>query len=328
MPDRMGKFRDGLRFRQICRECNSRIGAHEEQLLRCAPESHSLRVLNPATARARRGTKRVGAKDLAPPEVVHLWDDHEERVRYSKDGKRIEKFEHLDILPEKGEAKFIELVPMMSAHQLRARVKALVLGAIKDTRIHALAENWDRYKALVAEAWPKSNFIDRGRTEVGYQVVPVRQGCRVSKGYWQAVAKIAFHYFLVTSARGYTGAEDDFRQLREFVRNGVGAVEHFFCGPAGLGRMRVPPALTDPAGVRLDQWRHLLMLDESKVYAQVGMSLFVGPPHQPTSMHVLKLGRFRSNLIVPGLKNAHAYVYFAHPDENGYAGRVVQIKGW
>jgi hypothetical protein len=124
--------------------------------------------------------------------------------------------------------------------------------------------------------------------------------------YWRAIAKIAFHYYLLNSKRGLHGDEPDFADLRQFILCG-GDHGKFFANPST--RFVTPFGVLPDGRARLpSRWAHFLAADESQNEAVGVVNLFVGPERLPHTHHV-NLGRFRSPLIVPNAQFTHAYIY-------------------
>jgi hypothetical protein len=143
--------------------------------------------------------------------------------------------------------------------------------------------------------------------------------------YWRAIAKIGFHYYLLNSRRGVLGHEPDFAGIRRFIMAG-GDRDPFFTRPAA--RFEVPfRELADGAAVLPQSWTHILAADETCSAAVAMVSLFMGPEHLAQTHHI-NLGRFRSPLVVPGARYAHAYIYNAGQSHNRelFVGRVDAIS--
>ena len=64
-------------------------------------------------------------------------------------------------------------------------------------------------------------------TEAGVTPIDGRITFKVNDHYFRSVAKIAFHYYLIYSHRGYRGNETYFDPIRDFIMNG-GDHEPFF----------------------------------------------------------------------------------------------------
>lgn len=63
--------------------------------------------------------------------------------------------------------------------------------------------------------------------EPGNHQLQGRAEFRFSIGYFQAFAKIALHYYLTYNRRCFTGHEELFSGVKEFIRNGGELIEYF-----------------------------------------------------------------------------------------------------
>src|SRR5436190_4588201 len=138
IPAALGRFEEELILRRICRQCNSRIGKCEEQLLRCAPEAFVRRMVQPPVKRNKRGTSWVGASGIPPPKFTVNHGDHLELVDGSTDDPRnVYPIDQLVIVnKEKGE-HHIRLFSNMTAAHLRAKIDALGLSPSNTIHLHA-----------------------------------------------------------------------------------------------------------------------------------------------------------------------------------------------
>lgn len=323
VPAAFGRFHGEFVFRRICRRCNSRIGAAEEQLLRSAPEAFFRRLLKPAVKRGHRGQNWVGAKGSPPPKFAIRHGDHTELVdALADDPKSVVPVDQLVVFDQNGE-HHIRLFPGMSAVQLRAKIDALGLASGYQSRLYADATVWASYTKLLGEVWPGSQVVSNGTTESGTHTVPGRTKFQFTIDYWRALAKIAFHYYLVHSQRNVRGDEAEFEGIRRFIIEG-GDHEPFFAGESA--RFAMPfGQLPDGRTVLSSVWAHLLAADETGGIAVAAVHLFTGPQRLPPVHHVT-LGRFRTSSIAPASRWCHAYMYSREmPSPDGYAGTVEPI---
>jgi hypothetical protein len=148
----------------------------------------------------------------------------------------------------------------------------------------------------------------------------MRVSLQVTEHYFRALAKVAFHYYLLHSRRGLTGGEPNFGPIRRFITEG-GDQEPFFRGAAPI---RSPFGHAGSCMVLPSRWCHLLAVDESgpDIYAMV--QLCVGPEFAAPAYNIA-LGRSPGGILIPGATAAHGYVYGADSDER-YAGNVVTLS--
>jgi hypothetical protein len=135
----------------------------------------------------------------------------------------------------------------------------------------------------------------------------------VNTGYFRAIAKIAFHYFL-KHFKQFTGFEGEFEGIKEFIMKGgnvdqwVRQVRGSFVW--GLGH-----------GVTTDKWCHLIAVDKNKDDIRAKLHFFVGPEARPSQYYEVLIGKNPQRIIYPE-SIGHQFVYFDHLDKEGYCGRV------
>jgi len=208
----------------------------------------------------------------------------------------------------------------MSAEQLGAGIAKLGVRKVKEIALQCDEPYAGSYLELVKRAFPDLKVTEESTTEAGRQQVQGRVMFAVKEPYFQALAKIAFHYYLGHSRRGYRGDEPMFEELRRFILSG-GDVGKFI--EYTQGRFR-PPIGELPSGevVPKREWCHLLAADETAGSVIVYVQLFVGPGCVRTPCYVT-LGKLPTEVVVPDSVWGHAYVYDSNPTSRRYCGRVL-----
>jgi hypothetical protein len=174
-------------------------------------------------------------------------------------------------------------------------------------------------------------FNQAGRTLSGKQeirpptdkpVLPVLAAgiLRCDKRYFQAIAKIAFHYYLgVKLGNCYlNGSEDVFNPVRRFIRYGEGDPETFVNQREGY--------FVDDLrnGWRPPYYGHIFMADVSSKYIKVKAQFFVGPNIDPPYYEVLLCQKPFIVSIQPTIFG-HNYVYIEPSKRNQFAGTIHQL---
>ena len=319
IPRAFGVFRKDLRFRQICRTCNNRIGSSEEQLIRCGPEKllRYLMVSSSSKTHARTETWSVGARGMPPPKV---------HIRNAEAGELLAEMhpelnaattpDQLTIIDEQEGRHHIQLFPQMSPQSLRSKFEALHIHGTVSIFCNWSMTHDDKYMRLVKEAFGKEVSRSYVCNPVGVHQVPFRFTFKVDDNYFRAIAKIAFHYYLTqTSLR--KGTDECFVQIREFILNG-GDISPFFQG--------VPEVFHNepPSGMAPSQWAHILAADEDSSQVVGFVRLFYGPHGKPNDYHVL-LARPSFRLILPRSAWAHAYTYDRTMRSGKVTGQVERL---
>lgn len=321
VPDRFGRFERQLLFKRICRGCNSKIGAFEEQLVRCGPEATLLSEVNPKFTRRASDNRRLsaGAKGMPAPEFFVQHADHRQRAFMTSDGQLI-KHDQIVVVDRQGGERSIRLDPRITEIGLRQSLNRAEVDLANVLRVYVSAnsDSYLHYIDLICKFFPGCSVIHGPTQEPGIHAVKVEIKHVIGMPYWQSYAKIAFHYFLLNTRRGYRGDEVEFAPIRDFI----------MCG-GDEGRFFVPPQMfNDPEsfvgdcyGVSPARWMHRLMMSEEEGAITVGVQLFLGPRRVPKIVH-LQIAKLPTPLFVPGARTAHLYVYDRQLEEHRCDGYV------
>jgi len=326
LPVQLGEFRNDIRFRRICILCNNKIGRSEQQFLLCGPESFFRDLVKPKIPKKRqRGRSQVKAAMGVPsPQSTIDHGDHRELVKRTKDNPtNVFPVDQIVIHDDQGEEYFIKLFTRMRPEQLKGRIEKCGISKINKTWLHCDTERWPEFKQLMKKTWPKSEIQSLPGKEVGIIHVKGRITFKTTDHYFRAIAKIAFHYYLVHSNRGFRGDEQCFDPIRKFIMNG-GDGEAFF---NQSGPKFVTPFGKIPSGgvITPNRWCHIIAADETDKAAVVYLQLFVGRGCA-TQSHYIKLADINSTIFVPSSTWGHVYLYDKLPSSDRYAGQVEQAQ--
>jgi hypothetical protein len=248
LPAALGEFRGDVRFRGQCSHCNNLIGRFEQQVTQSGPEGFYRQIVCPASARLNKrgiGSQR-GA--LGAPGPVHTANmgDYTALVEPSRENALdVFAVDQIVIRDEDGKDHPVRLYPGMSAAQLQDRIAKLNNAKINTIRLECDDANASDFLNLVKAVLPNLKVEAESVTEAGSRKIRGRATFNVKEPYFQALAKLAFHYYLVHSRRGYPGDESMFDEIRHFILNG-GDVSRF-CEYTNKGRFR-PPIGELPSG--------------------------------------------------------------------------------
>ncbi len=326
LPAALGEFQDDVRFRGQCTRCNNLNGRSEQQVVQSGPEGFYRDIIRPASGRlAKRGIGRQqGALGAPRPVYTATMGDHTVLVEPSaEDPRDASAVDQIVIRDDQGEDHPLRLYERMSAGQLQKRIKNLGVGKIKEVRLDCDQPHAESYLRLVQNVFPDLKHKEESTTEAGRMQLRGRVKFSVKLPYYQALAKIAFHYYLSRSRRGYRGDESMFDELRDFIVNG-GDVGRFF--RYAEGRFRLPfGEVASGVVITPSDWCHVMAADETAGCVVVYLHLFVGPGCVRTPCYVT-LGKLPSHLVVPDSVWGHAYVYDSQFANSRYCGRVVRVS--
>jgi hypothetical protein len=222
------------------------------------------------------------------------------------------------ILDEAGNEHHIRLFPGMSVEGLRAKINESGADAMEEAYLQCGASDFEHFKSLFSQLYPSAEIVEDATIEAGTHRLAGRVRFQFTIEYFQAIAKIAFHYYLVRSRRGYRGDEPAFAAIRSFIKNGGDKDEFFhdsgqrFAVPFG---QKVSGCMVSPPN-----WCHVFAADETKEAVLVYMLLFAGPGSVPPPYEVT-LGRIDDQIVLPNGVWGHVFRYDAS-STGQYAGVV------
>lgn len=307
IPAALGLFRGFPQFRAICRSCNNSIGRLEEQILRCGPEAVLRRAAHATSPRSRgRSSIAWAGSDGAPapkftadlngtPLLVHP---------HPNDVNTVTSPEQMVVEMQDGTSEHVRLNPQMTAAVLRA--KLMRYPHRRRILLHCEEAHFSTYTALMRDIFPRSTMHDGVRMEVGFHKRKGSIRTIVTTPYFRALAKIAFHYYLITNQRGLVGTEPAFEPLRRFITED-GSVDAFFTRP--MDRVELPFRDVPTGGCYSpNHWLHCIFANERDGRMVVGVALFAGPGCVPNT-HYVTLRPERSTILTARDLWGHAFVY-------------------
>ena len=222
-----------------------------------------------------------------------------------------------------GNGQPFELYRGMRAEQLLARVATAGIIDFDRAELRADDANWDEFAALVRAAWPNKCLSEIARTEPGVYKAEGRITCRFTSRYYRAIAKIAFHYFLVHSRRGMRGDESVFTSIRRFIIQGGDPAPFFEVSEPRFAN----PFRQLPSGRTLtpSRWCHILAACEARTEVVGYVHLFAGPGCLRRPHHI-RLAKLDRRIALPDPVFGHVYEYDEDQPAVGCAGRVFPTR--
>jgi len=293
-------------------------------MVQSGPVGFFRQIIKPKSKRLnKRGIGRArGAMGAPPPQYMMDMGDHLALVEPMPDNPQdVAPVDHILVRDVTDKEAHVRLFPGIRADQVRKALVDASVGDMKEARLHCGEEHWAEYTELLKLIWPKSKLEEGEPTPAGvHPETPGTIKFVVNASYFQAIAKIGFHYYLMHSRRGHRGDEDCFADIRKFIING-GDSDEFF-KQKRRPRFAVPFGKLPTGGVLTpSQWSHVLAASEADGQAVAYVQLFVGPGCIPTP-HYVSLGQWSSPIIVPNSAWGHVYLYDNPQKPGRYAGRV------
>lgn len=235
LPQCLGRFQNfEPLLNRLCQKCNEDISALERQFCRRSPEA-VVRSANWIKGQTRGSKRTRKHAHIYQPEKIggkHLYmygpDPETGRdILWQTDTKpgAIKEISQLVLFDDQGEAKHHIPIPtaIRTGRELMELLRAEGVNfPIPKAQVIASSGDEERVQAMCNELDWHIDFQQRRGGQVPQQSFKGEFG----PAYFRALAKIGFHYALryITTI---TGNEGEFRDLRSFIRDGVGDRRQF-----------------------------------------------------------------------------------------------------
>lgn len=316
IPKAFGEFRHDTRFRRICTDCNTKIGRSESVLIRCGPESfYRARVFSQILP-DKTFMFSTGAEKLRPPKLLM---DHPDLGMLISENRLIDDasppVDQISIRSADGSMNYVRLFPEMTPASLTKQVVALDVSANSEMCLSCDDTHWERYKTLIEKAL-RMKIQDVSTMAAGRHTFKSRISVIVNELYFRALAKIAFHYYLVHRGGGIRGDEADFAPIRDFIMNGT--------NPTPFVRtMNLTKDESSIQAIGQGPWCHILSAAELNGLVTVCLRLFWGP-HLTRIQHVIHIAA-RSTLLLYKFVTRHVYIYDEKAVHTSKVGQVCRL---
>jgi hypothetical protein len=284
VPESLGKFKNLPKQKKlICSKCDHEIGKAEEQLAKSGVEAIFRANLDikgkkkhkPSSPFRRRhaGQGPIELKTKFPD------TDYEVLVEPLGDGKNVQPLPQLVLSDSKGNYDLIRLsnpkevtgeylknaVDKLSLEKGQLRVETVGMTNDEIDYIFNLLKDIVRFINEEPPSSPKKRY---------YPKVAVHGPVTVDTRYFRSIAKIGFHYFLQYT-KCFSGREDCFAPLKQFIRHGKGKIEQFILQQRGN-------LVSDlNYGLRPKYYGHFIIGDFRKNTATAYVQFFIGRDSNP-----------------------------------------------
>jgi hypothetical protein len=327
LPKSLGPFKNQPTLSEkVCADCDTAIGKVEDQFT------------------------HTGLAALLRPQLGLVKDEHRSPFRRSFAGHGpidiTIKYPGTndDVLLEPIGPKDCELTPVLPIPQLhliytdgkkkcirikhRSLTSKEVLNLIGEKRPKQIAvfgvtnEEYKKICKAFCQAGIPLSEEKQVRPPADKPVIPVvgRGHYSYDKRYIQAIAKIAFHYYLgMNLGNCYMyGSEDVFNPLRRFILYGEGNPETFVIHKNGyfVDDLRI--------GWRPQFYGHIFLAEVSNNYIKVKAQFFVGPDIDPPYYEVI-LCKKPFIISIQSTIFGHNYAYIEPSKRKQYAGTIHQL---
>jgi len=324
LPRALGAFKNQPSLKnRVCQQCDREIGKCEEQLVKCGPEAILRIVLgikgrsgDSSTSpfrRAHAGRKALKFKTIYPG------TNYEVLVEPIAGTKNIQILPQIVIVFPDGKCSQILMTdPNMTVAELETSIRAT--GIKGKTNIWPIASTEEEEKRIFNLLHQSKFFMDEIADEnIKPCLVNVEAAgdIFVDAGYFRAIAKIAFHYFLIHNS-SYDGSESAFEPIRRFIRYGEGTIESF------VKQKRRNLIAELDQGYRPKYYGHILMGIVNRQDIKGMIQLFIGHDIDPQYYEVY-LGENPRQIFVPDERFGNFYCYFEPEKQGQYSGEIQRL---
>ena len=179
----------------------------------------------------------------------------------------------------------------------------------------------DHYLTLIKNVASAVRIEELPGTPAGTHVRDIKIQCVFTNHYFQALAKMALHYYLCHTMYRIRGDEDWLQPIRHFILNG-GDRSKFF-----IEEHRFVPEFTRTVnGETLvpAEWSHVLAANENGGVPTVTLWLFLGPRNIPKPW-IIRLGDRNDTDLIPKQAWAQRFIYRDSHGTTAKAGVVQKI---
>jgi len=333
LPCRLfGEFEGDKRFRGVCQKCNNEFGRLEQVLMQSSHLGLFRSIVRPVLGRRRGqgGLKQRGAHGVPPPTVTVDWGGYRILVERDVDNPLdVWAVDQLVFHTKDGEEKSIRLFPSMSADRLRTDCErnGVYASNLKSAVFICDPREAKYFRELLATVFPRIRVTEEGAMEPTELQIPVDAECWFSVECRQAIAKIAFHYYLTRNRRQLIGSEPEFENIRRFIK--WGEEESAVFRATNRRFESIQGASLEKCVHRPLGWHHVMAADETEGEIVVYLLFFAGRLHQPPPIHVTVGPIPQSFILHPSNgKWGHMFTYDRDVGRK-YAGRVnpIQVRG-
>lgn len=328
IPAALGVFENDPRLKTICPECNQKIGTSEEQLIRCGPESLLKRhvEINNRRSQKRGNNYNVGAKGAKPPQLfANFGEVHYQAVPIGDNPHNLELVDQIVLKYADGLEYSIQIHPGMDSHAIKMKIVQLNTNSkLKEIRVNASDSSYESIMNSLAILYPEMKTKELNGLDKGTHSIETRIDIQVTDHYFRAIAKIAFHYYIVHNRRGHSGNERIFDSIKNFIMNGGNGDKHFYTGKSNF---HMPYGTIGNGVITPNKMCHYIAVDERHGNIMVLVHLFVGKGII-TKSHIVILGKTNS-IIVPNAVHGSEYVYEPIPKFDGvrHEAQVISNSG-
>ncbi len=317
LPACLGEFRNfPLLLEQVCNVCNHKIGKSEQQFCRCGPEAF-FRTIYGVEGREHHDKVNVykrGSFGGKPIDFIGINPALGLPILYEKipQSNKVRIISQIIVIDVKGGVFPIRLQKWMkSTEDVRNEIKKHTLEKMDCIRVIPEDDEVEWVQELLKGFG--GNFKWEKPLEPHTVANPVAE-VKVTTPFFQAIAKIGFHYFLAV-CKDIRGDEDEFSEIRNFIINGIEKSE--------LVTQEDKQIIFGPPNAVPNRLSHVLSAETFDKVLYARMQLFIGPDCIPLTYRiVLSQSPVKTP---PEFASGHVFVYFEDGKHGKYSGEAFPL---
>jgi hypothetical protein len=312
LPRGLGSFQYQPTLQErVCSECDTEIGKSEDRFIHngIAPFFRNKVGIKGRSAFNRKhfGKRPIEAKAVDPITKYEILTEP------SEDGRNYQSLPQMVLDDLNGHHARITLFGKgdITADVLKKEIHQTgLIGKLKVTCFGISKEQEDHIMFLLGIT---EVVTDNG--EEGISMLPAKVTAELTcdKHYFQAIAKIGLHYYLMVEQTYHNGSESILGPVRRFIRYGAGDIESF------VKQQRGHLTADTAKGLRPKFYSHFFVGHINNNEIIVNLQFFVGPDCYPAYYRVqLAINPF--GIAIHPISFGHHYVYWDPEERHKHPG--------
>jgi hypothetical protein len=309
---------------KVCADCDKEVGKCEELLAKCSIEAVLLKHIGIVGRHKDKSSSPFRRAHAGYPPIrmtaVLPGYENEARVEPIGDSKNVDILPQLILIDTQchREELAINNPNCISITEWSLLLRKCFEGSVKALEAIGIS---DEQVVLIKHVFNEVGITFDSADDV--KISPIKTQVLVKghttydKRFFRAVAKIAFHYFLLHS-RVFKGSEEEFRTIRRFIRYGEGDECDF------LEKNSQPIAQDLSGRDRPPYYGHVLRTEITTKSIAVCVQLFIGHDYKPEWYRVL-LSQKNREIFLQTEEFGHYYRYLEPEERTRYDGVIENI---
>ncbi len=325
VPRLMGKFENQQTILgKVCADCDKEFGKCEALLAKCTMEAIIIKHIGIVGRHKGKSTPpfRRGHAGYPPIRMTIVLPGNENEVRVEPigDSKNVDILSHLILIDAQGnrEELTINNPDCISLSEWNRLVQKCLDGGVKNLEILKLSnDQFILIKRVLHAHGITFDPADDAKISPSQTQVLAKSCVMYDKRYFQAIAKIAFHYFLLHS-KVFDGSEAEFRTIRRFIRYGEGDEWNF------IEKNDQPIAQDLSGNDRPSYYGHILRTEITLDRIALCVQLFIGHDYKPEWYRVI-LSQKKRKVFLQTEEFGHYYRYLEPDKRSKYDGVIENV---